>query len=433
MARGPFFFGWFSQSKLLRNVATVAIGTAAAQVIGFAFSPIITRIYGPEVFGLQGIFLSLIGVFSPIIALRYPMAIVTAEGLRESRSLVRLSILIASANSVVVLVILLIGGQTLLTLLGAADLGALILLLPLALYCVALQDVMDFQATRFGAFRLVGLSAVFHALTTNLARVIGGVGAATAFTFVLITALAPVVRAGFLFLGSRGVQRYSTPFRKQRALALLRKHRDFAIFRMPTDVLNALSQSVPVLLLAALFSPTAAGLYVLARTVLNLPANLIGTAVGNVLYARFAELSRVNDPLPPLLLRSTASLLAFAPLLLGLSWFAPTVFSIVFGDDWREAGRYAQWMALWVSLMIANVPSVRIIPIIGRQRFLLFFNLALLLARVIVVVWAWWWFDSAIFAVAWYSIVSSLIILIGIVWTFILTHNHVNEKSGYRK
>jgi len=59
-------------SLLLRNVFAVASGTAAAQVVVFAFSPLITRIYSPEVFGLQGVFLSLIGILSPVIALRYP-------------------------------------------------------------------------------------------------------------------------------------------------------------------------------------------------------------------------------------------------------------------------------------------------------------------------------------------------------------------------
>ena len=44
----------FSKRPFVRNVVTVASGTAASQAIVMAFSPLITRIYGPEAFGLQG-------------------------------------------------------------------------------------------------------------------------------------------------------------------------------------------------------------------------------------------------------------------------------------------------------------------------------------------------------------------------------------------
>ncbi|MBO1928615.1 hypothetical protein J4731_01440 [Providencia rettgeri] len=40
------------------------------------FSPIITRLYGPEVFGILGTFTAILTVITPIAALTYPIAIV---------------------------------------------------------------------------------------------------------------------------------------------------------------------------------------------------------------------------------------------------------------------------------------------------------------------------------------------------------------------
>jgi len=48
--RKAFSLAW--NSALVRNVALVGSGTAGAQAITMAFSPVITRIYGPEAFGL---------------------------------------------------------------------------------------------------------------------------------------------------------------------------------------------------------------------------------------------------------------------------------------------------------------------------------------------------------------------------------------------
>src|SRR5690606_33157336 len=69
----------FFRSPLLRNILAVGSGTAAGQIVTFAFAPLITRIYSPETFGLQGVFLSLVSILSPVVALRYPMAIVVAD------------------------------------------------------------------------------------------------------------------------------------------------------------------------------------------------------------------------------------------------------------------------------------------------------------------------------------------------------------------
>lgn len=41
----------FSRKPFIRNVATVATGTVAAQAIAIAFSPIITQLYDPDAFG----------------------------------------------------------------------------------------------------------------------------------------------------------------------------------------------------------------------------------------------------------------------------------------------------------------------------------------------------------------------------------------------
>ena len=60
----------FFKSTLVKNILTVASGAVSAQIILLLFAPIITRIFGPEVFGLQGIFLSVISILSPIVTLR---------------------------------------------------------------------------------------------------------------------------------------------------------------------------------------------------------------------------------------------------------------------------------------------------------------------------------------------------------------------------
>ncbi|ASP29967.1 hypothetical protein CHH26_06770 [Qipengyuania flava] len=401
------FLRKIASSNLVRNVFAVASGTALAQIVVVAFSPIITRIYGPEAFGLQGVFLSLVSIFSPLIALRYPMAIITAEDDDEALQLAQLSLVIASILASTLFAILFFFTEASASLLGAAELGNLIFFLPIALLSVAIQNVTDYKAARVAAFRLIGIVSVAQAVITNSFRAVGGLLSPVATVLIIITSFAPATHSAMLVLGSSKLRRRSGSATKRQIIALLKKYRDFAIYRAPTDFLNSASQAVPVILLSSFFSPTSAGFYVLTRSILNLPANILSAAVGNVVYARFGELKRNSLKLFPLLLKVTLSLMCLAPIIAGLAYFlAPTVFSFVFGQEWKEAGRYAQWMSLWLGVALANIPAVRVAPVIDSQRLLFFANGGLLAARILSIVLVAKNNGSALDAVISYSLVS---------------------------
>jgi O-antigen/teichoic acid export membrane protein len=409
----------------VRSVFAVASGTALGQVVVVAFSPLITRIYSPEVFGLQGVFLSLISILGPLIALRYPMAIIIADSDDEALKIGRLALYVALIVACIMWGVLLVGGQTVTTHIGAEGLGPLVFLLPLALLSVAVQNISDYRAARLGVFRLVGIVSVLQALVTNLARVLGGLWSPVAAILIAVTTLAPAVKSAMFMMGSKEMRARAPALTRSDAMALLKKYRDFPIFRAPTDVLNAASQAIPVILLSALFTPVAAGLYVLTRSILNLPTNVLGAAVGNVIYARFGELQRSGQPLLPLLLKTTLALLCLAPIIITLAWFAPPFFAFAFGEEWREAGHYAQWMSLWIAVAIANVPSVRLAPIIEAQDILLGWNLCLLGARILAFLLIVWRSGSDLHAVVAYSAVSAVanIILIAIFFRVCIKHD----------
>ncbi len=397
-------------SHLLRSVLLVASGTAAAQVVVLAFSPLITRIYSPETFGLQGVFLSLISILSPAIALRYPMAIIVASDEAEAARLSRLAVMIAFGLSTLIGLVLLFADTQILTLLGAEALGAMVWFLPLALFCIALQDVADFRAARLETFRLVAVVTVVQAFITNLARVLGGLAAPVAGTLVMVTSVAPAVQAALLTFGNRHRRAPVPPMALGEALGLLRRHRDFPLYRVPTDMVNAFAQVAPLLMLSVLFSPAAAGLYALARSVVNLPLNVIGSAVGSVYYSRLAEMYREGKPLLPTVLRATlVQFLVPGGALLLVSFAFPPIFALMFGEAWRSAGEFAQWMALWVVGMLANIPSVRALPVIRAQWIHLVFNGLILFGGLTGMMAGYWTRGTPIGAVAGYSIATAVL------------------------
>ena len=83
------------KSEFSRNVLTLMTGTTIAQAIPIAISPILTRIYSPEDFGMLALFLALFSILSTIATGRYELAIMSPESDDEAKDIVFLSILVA--------------------------------------------------------------------------------------------------------------------------------------------------------------------------------------------------------------------------------------------------------------------------------------------------------------------------------------------------
>jgi O-antigen/teichoic acid export membrane protein len=58
------------KSSFARNVAVLVGGTAVGQAIVVLASPILTRLYTPEDFGVLAVYASLLGILSTVAALR---------------------------------------------------------------------------------------------------------------------------------------------------------------------------------------------------------------------------------------------------------------------------------------------------------------------------------------------------------------------------
>lgn len=96
-----------SISPFVKSIAIVADGTIGAHAITMAFSPLVTRIYGPEAFGILGKFSSILAFLMPIAGLSLRLAIVIADNATEADAIKSISACAALFLPVLVFVILL--------------------------------------------------------------------------------------------------------------------------------------------------------------------------------------------------------------------------------------------------------------------------------------------------------------------------------------
>ncbi|MCB5175364.1 lipopolysaccharide biosynthesis protein [Microvirga lenta] len=404
----------------LRGVAVVVGGTAAAQLITLAFSPLITRLYGPEIFGVQGIFLAAVGLVLPFANLAYGASIVLPATDNEARALFRLSVLISLAVTALSTLVFGIFHRDIAEAIGFTAPSQLLWLAPVTILVIAVAQPFHHWLARKKQFGALSRISVAEATIVGGAKTAVGFVAATAPVLLTSVALAGLLKLALLWTSARdtlvpGKRADQDPPVPLRDVAY--RYRDFPLFRAPHDWLNGLSHNIPSLMLAALVGPVAAGFYVLSYRVVSLPITVISAAVGTVFLPRIAEASHRSERLRPLLLKGTAALAAVGLLPFGIMIaFAPWLFSLVFGAEWTAAGDYARWLSLWFYIVFIGSPAYQAIPILGLQGHLLAYEIVVLALRTSALAVGAFVYQDGTVAVALFAVVGMLVNISQIGW-----------------
>ena len=78
------------QSTFAKNVTMISVSTAFAQLLSALLSPLITRIYSPEEYGVLTLYSSILGLTVIIASLRYEWGILIADNDEKAINIVGL-------------------------------------------------------------------------------------------------------------------------------------------------------------------------------------------------------------------------------------------------------------------------------------------------------------------------------------------------------
>lgn len=358
----------------------VAGGTVVAQLIGAAVTPILTRIYGPEVLGVLATVLAYTGVVGPVAGLCLPVAIVlaqdhteVAELSRAARSLAVVGGLFAAALAPFFLQdVHRAGVPWAITLLVVA-----VLIMSSVSVQVVQQRIIAVQEFRLlGAFLMgqaafFALSQVGAGLVWPDARLLVAVSGCYSLIFLVIAWLTPRYRR---------VTSGGSPIRSVRAT--ISRWRDFPTYRAPQVLINSVGIHLPTLLLGTLVDVRWAGLFMVTQRILALPVIFVGKSISDVIYPQVVALTREGQSAFALLKRWTLTALLIAtPLALVILLSGQTLFPLLLGREWAQAGLLAQAMLPWMVGALLSRPAVGALPVFALQRHYLIVDSIVVVAR----------------------------------------------------
>ena len=373
------------KSEFSRNVLTLMTGTTIAQAIPIAISPILTRIYSPEDFGMLALFLALFSILSTIATGRYELAIMSPESDDEAKDIVFLSILVAIFVFFISTILIWFFDVEIAILLGNSEIKNWLYFIPFTVLSFGVYQSIDYWLNRQKKYRGMSENKLIQVGSVSILQLIIGVFSKSGLILGSISGWA----VSMFFVFNRSKIKYSD-FRLKESEKALLKYKDYPLFQAPSSVLNSIAEQSPVIFISRAFLESTVGFFSLVLKTLNAPVALISKSIGQVYFQKISEHANSS---PHLLLSdiysvafklSILSVLLFSPIV----FFGPELFSIIFGSEWIEAGLYAQILVYSIAIKFVVSPLSTIFLAIDRIKVASMWQLAYFIITLSVLVLA---------------------------------------------
>lgn len=333
---GPSFY---------RQIGAASFGTILAQAISLLSVPVITRIYEPKDVGVYAIFMILPNIVIPNLAGKFDIAIPVPRSDAVARQLLGLG-----AKCIVGITPLLVVAAVLFRLfrpdqqaLGSVFFATMV---PSYAALAASLVLMQFILVRTGDFFRLGLVRLILATTISLASIAFGLLGLESEG--LILGACGGQAAALLLLGiwnKKWLQLRLLEWSKRTTYVLWR-YRSFPAVNATTGIFNSLMLIVPFIGIAIYYDDQVLGWFELASRIAAAPIMLAGSIIGSVNARKVAELAstgrRSDRHVFKVMIRMWS--IALAPMAIVLL-FGPEIVAVVFGEAWRQAGTYLQYLA----------------------------------------------------------------------------------------
>ena len=369
------------------NMLTLMTGTVVAQLITVAISPVLTRLFSPSAFGIYGVYLSLVSIMIAVVTLRYDQALMLPKDNQDAAALFWVSFLSVIVFSITAGIVCLVFSAQILVILKTPELGGWLFFLPFSVLFGGAYLTLNSWSTRQKQFHRASVSQAIRATAVSGVQLSFGALHAGSGGLISGAVLGDLVSSFVL-----GVQVRRDDFQVlKKGLSWQgmktngRHYADFPLFSSTQNLLNAVSQNIPLLLLAKFFGSAVVGFYALGVRVIQFPMTLIQTSLRQVLFQTVSEVYNAGGDTYVLFRKTTLGLIAVVIVPASIIiLFGPVIFGFVLGKEWVVAGEYARWLVLWLAVSFINPPSTQFFQVYRKQEVLMFFDLILLLLRITV-------------------------------------------------
>lgn len=397
----------------IKNVAILSSGSISAQLILLIASPVLTRIYSPEQFGVLATFLVFGYICLTLATGKYELGVVLPKEDLESRNLVKLAITLSLYMSLFLLIVFIFSYSFFGKMLNMGNYSWLLLLVPIFVFLNALLDSLRYYSLRKKLFKQIAKSIFFKALGVVIFQLLFGwlgLGVLGLILGLLLSLLIGNQQLIKNFLDNNKLEFKSINLSVNNYSSEIRRYINFPKFSMPGTFLNTASIQLPVLFFSGFFSASITGFFSLTHRVLSLPMALVGNAVGDAFMQRANEVKDDNEKLCQITwsLYQTLLIVGIIPTAI-VFYFGEDLFAFVFGEPWRLSGVFASVLSFWILCVFICSPISNILLVKERQKQGLIFQNLVFFSRLALFALAVIYKFSAFQTMVYFSILGSFL------------------------
>jgi len=382
-------------------------GAGVNVLIGLGLSPIVSRMYTKEEFGIYYLYLSIITIGGLLINGTYNQAFVVPRKEEDFLALLGFCLKASVLLSLVFLGFILLLGNQFLILINASEIGNWMYALPLGLLLTSFLLSFQNWNVRRKEFKRNALSSVAMSSSDRGGQILIGLAKGVEYSSLIISKLlSDLIAIVFLWRSEmKGdlIKGWQAPWNSIQKN--LKEYIKYPKFVLTGRFMNRLSSDLPLYLFSASFGLKTAGAFGFAIAMLNVPFKVIGGSISTVYFQRATELFHKDKKLLQEFSQSSfMKMTILGSLAFGFVFaFGDVLFNVVFGEEWNLAGRIARILSVFYIFRIVNSPFSTVLRSVRKEEYGLYLNIGLAASRIFGI-WIGIQTGSIIYAVICFSL-----------------------------
>lgn len=404
------------KSEFGKNVVTLLSGSVIGQAIVFVFIPLLARLYDKDLFGIYYIFIASFNILKKVSTLRFELAIVISKNDKRAINSLAISVIILTATSLFFILIALLLKLFNFDCAWFSKLYKFIYLLIAVLFFSGMTEILNAWNNRLKQYKKISLTKLVYSGTL----VSGQSG--LSFTFLQKTGLilgnviARLLTMTTILLASFKEIKLNLKYLNIRLMkAIFFRFIKIPVYNTLINVVNNLSNELPIYMFSFLFSPAISGFYGMANKLFATPADLIGNSISQVFYQQASDNFVRRQKLFPLIKRTHRNIFKIV-LLFTIGYLAITPFiHILLGSKWQGIAMY---LFMIIPIVISNMFLQPISPtytILEKQNKVFLWQIIALIVRGLSIALGFWIFHSVFYALL-FLMITTTIYKISMVW-----------------
>lgn len=368
---------YYPDSEFAGNVLTLMTGNTIAQAIPIGISPILTRLYAPEEFGVWALYLAVTAFIGVVAAGRYELAVMLPEQDKEAVNILCLSVIISFAVSGAALLVIVLFKEGIIDLLNNQQISSWLYLVPLSIFLTGLYQALTQWTIRKKQFRNLVYANVGQsssAVVVSLAMGFGRFGASGLVLGSLAGQLISNLRLVLTFRRRDGI--WLNHISKEKMIDQAKRYQNFPKINSLHALGDMIQSSGVSFLISSFFGSAILGFYSHTLRMLKAPSSLIGNSTAQVFYQKASEAYSRGGDLQSLVRKTMLNLAVIAlPIFIFIIFMGPGIFAFVFGEQWRIAGEYAQILSPWIFMNFVVSPVSQLPIIVNKQKEIFYISI----------------------------------------------------------